>query len=489
MGQYIKVIFYNESRGQILMKVIEMLHRKLPVCVNIPHKPARIIRLFPMLCVQAYLTFTVVLFAIGPWPWPVCNPFTLYTYLILAQLAMWFGYTLYHSHKCTIYAGRLNWERLFNVSLVLNILWIIPNFMCRTGVSFFDVSGIVSHIRLGLSDPGAAYTTQIALVRGMDYSLRIITYATILISPLLYLLLPIGITYWTLLSPWKRALLIFWAVADVFGWVASGTNTGLANFLFLVPIFLIVRKPDIIAKFKLVRVLIILCITILGFYAFLAFFSLGMQTRSGSPSLTGSDSSIGIRYNDSNFVLSAVPKSMRGGVASFCSYLTQGYYGLSLCLNEPFTWSYGLGHSYYLTSWYKKIDPNADIYLLSYPGRVSVFNNWDYFGRWHSIYSWIASDVTFPGTIVVMFLLARLFAKVWLDILWCRNPIATALLAILVTIFVYVPANNPVFGGAPSSAAFWILLVWWLKTRRTLPHRVIPGRVGRPVRTRAVNLA
>jgi hypothetical protein len=363
------------------------------------------------------------------------------------------------------YTGRWTWERLFSASLVLNCLWIVPNFMNRMGLTTMNFAEISSNIRLGLSDPGLAYLKRQAL-EGLIETRPSVTYLTILASPFLQLFLPLGITHWRHLLLWQRILLLLWAIADIFTWIASGTNKGIADLLFLVPFFIVSGTPAVIQQFRRGRLIIWSCMAIAGFYGFLTFFSSGMSGRPGSASKTMSDYSIGLAVDESNFVLRALPGDMRGAAASLSTYLTQGYYGLSLCLEEPFIWTYGIGHSYYLPSWYKRIDPDSDVAALSYPGRPRVDRIWPYFHRWHSIYPWLASDVTFPGALLVMFFVGRLFSKVWLDILWCKNPIAICLFASLLIMLFYIPANNQVLGFPTSAAAFWYLLIWWWRTRQ-----------------------
>ena len=42
-------------------------------------------RFVPLFIAEAYLSFTVFVFAFGPLPWDVRNPFTLFSYLFLVQ--------------------------------------------------------------------------------------------------------------------------------------------------------------------------------------------------------------------------------------------------------------------------------------------------------------------------------------------------------------------------------------------------------------------
>jgi len=91
---------------------------------------------------------------------------------------------------------------------------------------------------------------------------------------------------------------------------------------------------------------------------------------------------------------------------------------------------------------------------------------WKPYGNWHSIYPWLASDFSFPGTLIIVFIIGHLFAKSWLDTLRGANPFAVAALAQFITMLVYFPANNQVAQGGESWTAFTGILLLWLSTRR-----------------------
>src|SRR5439155_11424922 len=122
-------------------------------------------------------------------------------------------------------------------------------------------------------------------------------------------------------------------------------------------------------------------------------------------------------------LIRSLPSFLRTAVVGATSYLTQGYYALYLSLNEPFVPMFGVGNSIFLTQQAVRVTGNQDIARMSYPSRIES-DGWDALGRWSSIYPWIASDVSFPGTIVVVFLIGRLFALAWFDALSARNPFA-----------------------------------------------------------------
>jgi lipid-A-disaccharide synthase-like uncharacterized protein len=88
---------------------------------------------------------------------------------------------------------------------------------------------------------------------------------------------------------------------------------------------------------------------------------------------------------------------------------------------------------------------------------------------WATIYPWIASDVGFPGTVAVMFLIGLLLGRVWVDVLGGQNPWAVMLLGQILLLMYYIPAHNKVMQAGEGVVAFWVLgLAWVLAGRRAL---------------------
>jgi hypothetical protein len=177
--------------------------------------------------------------------------------------------------------------------------------------------------------------------------------------------------------------------------------------------------------------------------------------------------------------------AMRTGTVALSFYLTHGYYGLYLSLEKPFVPMFGVGHSLFLTQQAVRVTGNEQIGKLSYPRRIEE-DGWDALGLWSSIYPWIASDVSFPGTVLVVFLIGRLAALAWFDCLSGRNPFAYGMLAQFAMMFLYFPANNQTSQFGEGFTAFWGILIAWLVTRnRTLPvlSRTKTVQIGSPLGT------
>ncbi len=72
---------------------------------------------------------------------------------------------------------------------------------------------------------------------------------------------------------------------------------------------------------------------------------------------------------------------------------------------------------------------------MPYPMRLEKRGIWDAYILWPSFHAWIASDVSFRGTILAVFLIGRFFAQSWIDTISGKNPIATILLSYFICTF------------------------------------------------------
>jgi hypothetical protein len=457
----------EEALGERLSKRDPVRFDKAEYKLRIPPPPCpkvnRRIALFPIIFFQIYLTVSVLTFAFGPWQWPVSNPWQLYFFLILAQLALLAGYLTALKKQPRPSSIKLRVPVAVAVSLLFNYLWIGQTYKIRSGQDF-DLSGFVAGAISGLTNPGQRYDDKIKNYLSMATGASTIQgYITLLLFPLLWIAFPLGVVFWTRLSIKVRVALVVWTILDLSTWVAAGTNKGIADFILLLPCLLVARKPAMLANFTLRDVMVVGLIAIIGITALVSFFSVGIVGRSGGRLVMFYDPTSGITADPNHPALRYLPLELQGPLATFSSYFSQGYYALSLSLIEPFKFCYGVGNSYFLEGLSRHL-VDAPIINDTYPARIE-WNRWDRYGKWHSIYPWIASDLSFPGTIVFMFLIGRLFALVWLDVAFCRNTWAVCLLPLLLTMLFYVPANNQVLGFAAAAMPFWAFLLIWSFSR------------------------
>ncbi len=428
-----------------------------PLIPRSHHKISLGIRLLPLIFFFTYLNFTVFLFTYGPWPWPVKNGTTLYTFLTLAHSALAFGYLSAAFNQPRGYHSKWKVESLINISLLVTLLLLIPTTVARTGDLFPDVIA-------GITNPGQVYLESVVL-RSERTATTVVEYLRIILGPFLFLLFPLTVYYWRLLS-WKiRGL----ALAGILGflaiYVASGTNKALADFVGVLPWLILAGyySGHLILKWRHFVVIVIGGMVLL--FLFLAFFTLGQITRSGSVAFYGYFPRLGIYADEGNFLIKDLPPTAKTGAIALDNYLTQGYYALYLSLDKPFIPMFGVGNSTFLYRNAVKITGVAEIAETPYPVRIGK-DGWDAYGLWATIYPWLASDLSFPGTILAVFLIGRFLAESWLDSLQGDNPFAVATLTLFLIMVYYFPANNQILQNGESLVSFYVILALWIFTRR-----------------------
>jgi hypothetical protein len=458
------------------------------------------LRYLPLALVLSYLSLTVLLFAFGPWQFPLADGARLYVFLLLAHLALAVGYVTAPRRRPLHAIENGPASLVVKICLAVTFLLLVPTSLLNTGSPLPNVIA-------GILDPGAVYTRSIEL-RGERPLLTVVAYIRILFGPLLFLLFPLLVVYWSALSVRVRLLGVFALAFVVATYVAMGVNKGIAEMLGLFPPLVLVAY--LAKKLTLTRTqwarLVAGWLVAVGL--FLGFFAATQATRTGSasehgslpagvtrtvapvasrsptptvvvspvatpsptaaPTFPGGVRRITVNY-DHALVRDLPPGTVRTGVVGLVFYVTHGYYALYLSLDKPFVPMFGVGHSMFLTQQAVRLTGNEQIGSLSYPKRIEE-DGWDALGLWSSIYPWIASDVSFPGTIAVVFLIGRLFALAWYDALSGRNPFAYGMLAQFAVMLLYFPANNQTSQFGEGFTAFWAILIAWLITRnRSLP--------------------
>ena len=124
------------------------------------------------------------------------------------------------------------------------------------------------------------------------------------------------------------------------------------------------------------------------------------------------------------------------------TYFSNGLYGLYLSLTLPFEWSYFMGSSYSLGR-IVEIVAGSDGAILdrTYPFRVGEAYGWG-MTKWHSAFSWIASDIGFFGILLISPFFAAVYARLWREAVNSVNPYAAPLFMYLTLGLAFSFANN-----------------------------------------------
>ena len=428
----------------------------MPAATGLPRpRITKWVLCFPIVFFVTYLTFTVLFFALGPFDYPVSNPVSLYLFLGLAHLALIAGYWRVIFRRPQGYSGTWKAQQLVFWSATVTLLLLLPTSKIRTGAFFPDIV-------YGIRNPGEAYALANSLAEAS--SLPLIEYVRIVLGPLLGFLLPLTIFYWERLDKQARVLGIVGILGNVALFLAMGTNKAIADTVLLLPwmVFAAYRAGKIALGSR--RIVILSLCAALALVSFLAFFGTGMLERAGSPIASGFFPATGSTADRDNFLVRHLGETPTAVVMGLDIYLTSGYYALSLSMREPFVPMFGIGNSTFLYRQAARVTGDENIVKNPYPVRIEKYG-WDSEGLWATIYPWIASDVSFPGTILVIYCIGRFFALSWIDTLAAKNPFAIVMFSQFLIMLFYFPANNQLLQSGEGFTAFWVTLILWWRTR------------------------
>jgi hypothetical protein len=292
-----------------------------------------------------------------------------------------------------------------------------------------------------------------------------VEYIRIIMGPLLFLLLPLVIYYWQRLKWVIKGFAIFSILGYLGIYVATGTNKGIADLLLITPWLVLASNQSGFFKLNRRHKLAIIVLGLIAIFLFLWFFTSGQRSRRSSSTFNSYFPHANIEADSDNFLVRSLPPLAQSGVIGMTSYLTQGYYALYLSLDKPFVPMLGIGNSMFLYRNASKLTGNTELGEKPYPVRIEA-DGWDAYAAWSTIYPWLASDFSFPGTILVVFLIGRFFALAWVEAMMGSNPFAIAALAQFLIMICYFPANNQVMQTGEGLTSFYFILILWLYTRR-----------------------
>jgi hypothetical protein len=412
--------------------------------------------LWPIVFFELYLAGVALLFFYGPWPWIIRDRYALMGYLIAASAAIAVGYGFswpqVRSTAVTAQVQRtarglcwLKWAAI--VSLVL----AIPTSLARTGQLLPDVWS-------GLTDTGRVYLDSLnRLSNGNPYV--VFEYLRFLASPLLVALLPLTIVFWrragwALRCASAGAILFYLAI-----FLARGQNKGVADTLVLVPFFAFVARPARVSRLSIRDALSISAGFVVAMLAVLVFFGRTQVMRVGGATAQGYHFGYLHLSPDSEHWLSAhLPEVARLTFESLARYLGQGYQAVALTFYIPHESTWGAGGSMFLARNADKLMHTDFFTSASLPALLEQNWGWPMYGLWHSIYPWVASDVGYIGALGVIAGFGYLLGLSWGKSLRTSDPLWLGLLALMLILFFYIPANNQVFQSGETTAAFLLLL-------------------------------
>jgi len=432
----------------------------------------------PMQITQLYLISVIILYILGPLDWRTENPFFLYMFLFIAQGLLYLGFSItmkrlylnsvkneqqVEDEKVLLIGHKAVLEYL-KIFIVINLILTCLYLMRNTGLSSFSISQIYENIQRGLTSANTQYSAKFStdIVFGGSILAPIIT----LMSPLTWPVIPLSLVYYKKLGLTNKVLTILTIFFEAARWISTGTNKGVIDLIliFLAVIFIKQWQKGYEAKVKRTSkmnmrfrssVIIIICM-VMGFSVFENNISSRLNENYDTVSLITGMTEVNLKAP----LMMISPQSLQPILIYSTQYLTQGYYGLSLALDEPFVPMFGVGNSYFLIKKFQDL-LNIDIWQYTYQARIA-YKGWDPFVNWHSIYMWLANDISFLGVLILMYFFGKYFAVVTFKCIVYKDPIASAVFCLILLCFFYLPCNNQILSSPITFMAFLGLNAFWL---------------------------
>lgn len=429
-------------------------------------------RYLPLKMFVAYIVCTLLLALLGPVEYEGFEPFLVSAYMatFLAIFGMGYIFGAHSRLPQSLSGARESAERrmirLFKICLALSLLYKLQEF------GFLAAAG---KLNLSLTSMGDAYVAMYAdYVRGsgshsVGFILGIFFYFPLLIAMIL------GAHYFRFLSNGYRTLVVLlFVLVFVVHTLGQGKQKQLGDITVFILSIMAVRLGAAGSKVKVarnrVKTVRMYFIASVMLAMALILFTLVLGSRYEALGIgLGNINQVAhplIQYDEDHLVFTLFGSHFGFAAASFSGYLSQGYQGLSLAFQQPFLWTYGVGNSYALTMLLGMLGLPVEV-MDSYPARVGLASGWG-FSKWHTVFPWLASDLTFPGVLLFFSVYAYGYAQVWREAVKFDNPAAVLLFALLNLGLVFVPANNQLLHTPESVVAVLGSVLLWLSSRRKL---------------------
>jgi len=276
-----------------------------------------------------------------------------------------------------------------------------------------------------------------------------------LLSPFRVLLVTYCIVFFKSLTKFNFILLIGLLFSYLMLTISRGQFVGIGNVAVFISIPLLFKNwvEGNIGRFKK-QILIIGVV-------FIALFIINQFARSES---LGSD--FASSYDNESVFFQIFGPKVGAGIIRLLSYFSHGYKGLNYSLQLPFEWTDGYGGSRALGGYMNQYFGLPTYFEATYPMRVLNAFGYDCQTSWPTAFAWWASDFSFPGVVVFMYFIGKLFCLVFRDACYYLDIVAISFLCELSILVFFMPMNNQAFQTRESLLITVFLFLAWIYRRK-----------------------
>ena len=405
----------------------------------------------PILFLLAWLVFTILVFIFGPYAYEISNKFFFYLYLTVIHIALLLGYLRGQKSRGRGSIVRINYIKFIKWAVLISVFYNLFKIL-------FTLGGDLSNISQTFSNSAQSYSSS---------SLRFphaFNYIDIFFHPIYLIAVTNSVFYYNFLERRYRTLLWF-LVLLAFGYsIGSATRGGMVqlSIMILGAFMLAIYKGNIILTYRIkLRIAIVASLFLVGFTAYT---SLLHHTRGGAIFVNPLTD---LPPKESYLFSSVIPEKLEPVANHIAFYVSHSYYRLNRAMELPFKGlGFGLSNSYFIMDNIESLTGWSGLKNISYGMRLDMIDGGVYGLFWSTFYTWIASDFTFPGTIVIIFFIGYFFSIALKDSLYTLNPISVTVFCALLYFIFHFPFNNPLQEGGGLSTYLVLPLIWYLMRKK-----------------------
>lgn len=426
------------------------------------NKKQKFITFLPLIVVELYLAVTLILYQFGPYPWPTKKPQLFWMLIFLYHIAFIVGYCFCmksrYRERDTVNLNQFM-VKFVKLILIVNIFISLVTIVRDFSLTSINLGDIFERFMYGVKQPEMSYRLKIQTAENPAFGGKLMTIFLLVSSFVPALAIPMGLIYFRKIGLAFQVLFLANVGLEIVHYVGIGTNIGIFNLCITFIVILGLKLVSFLYHKKIDRRKLWLAIAVLFvlLLLFLFFFNKTIGSRlAGDAWLRYS---VGGIYPTVDCELyQFVPESLYKPIAMLTMYLTQGYYAMSMALELPWIPMFGVGGEMFLQ---KYIDEFVNVSQFSYAERLASFG-WHPTVNWHSLYLWVANDLSFFGVILFMLVLGYFFAYFYRSSLKSKNSLSMVIFISLCTMVLFIPANNQIFGFLMPCLKFLFLIAFYI---------------------------
>lgn len=276
----------------------------------------------------------------------------------------------------------------------------------------------------------------------------------------------LGFYYFKVIRGFSRAAFFFIIITYL---LVNVLGAGKQKYLGDIVIFTVFYTAiDFAAKgkrFKLSSLILVLSASLIVFFLFVEILRQRYQAAGINIGNIYTKVHALITWDRNALIFKMVNEDYALALGIFFGYFTNGLYGLYLSLTLPFDWSYFVGNSYSLSRIVEIIfSANGAVLHHTYPYRVGETYGWE-FDKWHSLFAWLASDISFPGVLILTPIFAFVYGRVWIQAIRSSNPFAGPLFIYFSMGLIFSYSNNQLMHSLSGVMVLFVLIVGWIGSR------------------------